>query len=168
MAVTHNFKWVEAENVPSEITTQEGNGYELKGIIEGDGNTGLLFVKGSSGSSPFATSSGYSTFRNVSVSNSAIDVKGSAGNLFGWNLINPNGAEVFLKLYNATAANVTVGTTTPIETIRIPTNGSALQEINGIDQISFDTALSIAAVTEAGDTGTTAPTTAIIAHLKYA
>ena len=66
----------------------------------------------------------------------------------------------FLKLYNATAANVTVGTTTPLITIPLPGNSS--DDITGkLDAcghgIQFDTAITAAATTGVADNDTGAP-----------
>ena len=66
----------------------------------------------------------------------------------------------FLKFYNATAANVTVGTTTPVITIAIP--GNASDDVTGIlnaggHGVAFDTAITVAATTGLADADTGAP-----------
>ena len=66
----------------------------------------------------------------------------------------------WLKFYNATAASVSVGTTTPVLTIGLPGNTS--DEITGLFSnggmgIAFDTAISAAATTGLADADTGAP-----------
>ncbi|HOR23337.1 MAG TPA: hypothetical protein PLF57_01470, partial [Candidatus Saccharibacteria bacterium] len=84
-----------------------------------------------------------------------------AGQLYGGVVINLATKVRYLKFYNATAANVTVGTTTPVMTIPIPTAGSA----NGAgfvipipsQGVPFDTAITVAATTGIADNDTGAP-----------
>lgn len=115
----------------------------------------------------------YSVFRSLDVTSTEADVKASPGRLMGWYISNANAAAaVFVKFYNAAAADVTVGTTTPYLTVRIPaasaTNvnwggGSA----SGDSGIPFE-ALSVAAVTGVADNNTTAPSTNdIVANIFY-
>jgi hypothetical protein len=65
----------------------------------------------------------------------------------------------FLKLYNATAASVTVGTTTPVLTLALPGNTS--DDITGVialpQGIKFSTAICAAATTGIADNDTGAP-----------
>jgi hypothetical protein len=75
-------------------------------------------------------------------------------------------AVLYVKLYNATAANTTVGTTTPIMTIPVPpSSGANVEFTNGI---TFGTALSAAATTGVADADTGAPAAnVLIANLLY-
>lgn len=110
---------------------------------------------------PAATSGGASIFRSIDLDESEEEVKGSAGQLYGGVVINLATGVRYLKFYNATAANVTVGTTTPVMTIPIPTAGSA----NGAgfvipipsQGVPFDTAITVAATTGIADNNTGAP-----------
>jgi len=110
---------------------------------------------------PAATSGGASIFRSIDLDESEEEVKGSAGQLYGGVVINLATKVRYLKFYNATAANVTVGTTTPVMTIPIPTAGSA----NGAgfvipipsQGVPFDTAITVAATTGIADNDTGAP-----------
>jgi hypothetical protein len=74
--------------------------------------------------------------------------------------MNLTAATLFLKVYNATAASVTVGTTTPVLTFPIPTQG----DTNGAgftfsvpNGIAFGTAISAAVTTGVADNDTTGP-----------
>lgn len=114
---------------------------------------------------------GLSIFRTLDADETEEDVKTSAGCIYGMWVTNTGTATAFLKLYNATAANVTVGTTTPVITIGIPGNSSDDVSGNfgpGGTGIFFDTAISVAAVTEAADNGTTAPAAnSVIVNIFY-
>ena len=115
---------------------------------------------------PSATGEGYDVHRNIDVDESEDDVKTSAGKLYGWFLHNAHTATLFVKFYNATAANTTVGTTTPFMTIPMPAGASANVEFtNGI---AFSTALCIAATTGVADADTGAPAAnVLIANIFY-
>jgi hypothetical protein len=115
---------------------------------------------------PSATGEGLDVFRSIDVDESEEDVKTSAGKLYGWFLHNAHTATLFVKFYNATAANTTVGTTTPIMTIPIPAGASANVHFN--KGIKFDTALCIAATTGVADADTGAPAAnVLIANIFY-
>ncbi|ANW00698.1 hypothetical protein [Bradyrhizobium icense] len=108
------------------------------------------------------TSGGLSIFRSLDLDETAEDVKTTAGCLYKLRITNRTTSARFVKLYNATAANVTVGTTTPVDTIVVPGGGSAdlatvLTENFGGLGLTFGTALSMAATTGLADNDTGAP-----------
>ncbi|MEB3215391.1 MAG: hypothetical protein VKN72_03890 [Nostocales cyanobacterium 94392] len=73
---------------------------------------------------------------------------------------------MYVKFYNATAANVTVGTTTPKLTIPIP--AGAASNIEWGNGIPFDTAICIAATTGVADNDSTAPAAnQVIGNILY-
>jgi hypothetical protein len=117
------------------------------------------------------TAGGLSIFRTLDADETEEEVKATAGQIYGMWVTNTGTATAFVKLYNATAANVTVGTTTPVITIGIP--GNSTDDVSGNFGpggmgISFDTAISVAAVTEAADNGTTAPSAnSVIVNIFY-
>ena len=111
-------------------------------------------------------------YRNTALSSTPQQVKASGATLLGWNFINSNTVTVYVKLYDALLANVTVGTTTPVKTIAIPpgdgTNpGIFYMAIQGYPQELITTGLTIACVTGLADSSTAAPATAIHASLRY-
>ena len=113
------------------------------------------------------TSGGLTIFRSLDLDETEEAVKATAGQLFGWYIYNDGAADVSVKLYNATTANVTVGTTTPVMTLTIPA-GAAANVLNPMG-IAFDTAITAAAVTEIADNGTTAPAAnQVVANFFYA
>jgi hypothetical protein len=108
-----------------------------------------------------ALGTGLSVFRSLDLDESEEEVKATAGKLWKLRIANFATAPVYVKLYNATAANVTVGTTTPIDTIVVPaataSDATILTETFGGKGLTFSTALSVAATTALADADTGAP-----------
>jgi hypothetical protein len=102
---------------------------------------------------------GSDIFRSLDLDESEEEVKSSAGCVYGLWFSNTATATRFLKFYNATAASVTVGTTTPVLTIALPGNTS--DDISGVFSIAqgikFSTAICVAATTGVADNDTGAP-----------
>jgi hypothetical protein len=103
---------------------------------------------------------GLSIFRSLDLDESEEEVKGTAGVVYGAWVSNMATSTRFLKFYNATAANVTVGSTTPVITIAIPGNTS--DDVSGVFNvgglgIGFGTAITVAATTGIADADTGAP-----------
>lgn len=103
---------------------------------------------------------GLSIFRSLDIDESEEEIKASAGTIYGMWVTNTATSTRFVKFYNATAASVTVGTTTPVITIGIPGNTS--DDVSGSFGpggigIGFATAISVAATTAAADADTGAP-----------
>ena len=105
------------------------------------------------------TAGGLSIFRSLDLDETEEDVKTSAGQVYGWFISNLATSTRFVKFYNATAANVTVGTTTPVLTFPIPGNSSDAVSANALGAmgIAFDTAICVAATTGVADNDTGAP-----------
>ncbi|MDH4235605.1 MAG: hypothetical protein OEW25_01455 [Nitrospira sp.] len=105
------------------------------------------------------TAGGLSIFRSLDLDETEEDVKTSAGQVYGVWVTNLATSTRFVKFYNATAANVTVGTTTPVITLPIPGNSS--DDVTGLFSstmgITFDTAICAAATTGIADNDTGAP-----------
>jgi hypothetical protein len=104
-------------------------------------------------------SSGCSIHRSIDLDESEEEVKATAGTVYGVWFSNMATSSRFLKFYNATAANVTVGTTTPVLTLALPGNSS--DDISGVfsmaQGIAFSTAICVAATTGIADSDTGAP-----------
>lgn len=107
-----------------------------------------------------------SAFRNTAVTNTAVAVKATAGQVWGWNIINPNATPVYLKVYDTAAAGVTVGVTTVVKTLMIPGMGSVFQEPN-VAQLINSTAIAIACTTGLADADAVAPGAAVHVEIKY-
>lgn len=129
-------------------------------------------VIGDVGISGARTSGGTTLYKNIDVDESEDQVKATAGQVYWIHAINLGTAPRYLKIYNATAASVTVGTTTPDLTFPIPSQGDAngagftLSIANGI---AFSTAITIAATTGVADNDSGAPdANSVIVNLGYA
>lgn len=127
---------------------------------------------GDVGLSGARTSGGTTLYKNIDVDESEDQVKGTAGQVYWIHAMNLSAAVKYLKFYNATAASVTVGTTTPDLTFPIPTQG----DTNGAgfviaipNGIAFGTAITIAATTGVADADSGAPgANEVIVNLGYA
>lgn len=102
-------------------------------------------------------SEGLQTFRSIDLDESEEQVKGSEGVVFSIYASNTNAAARWLKLYNATAANVTVGTTAPVATFYLPASGASPLKFDSVVGLHFDTAITAAATTGVADSDTGAP-----------
>lgn len=104
-------------------------------------------------------SGGCDIFRSLDLDETEEEIKASAGTVYGVWFSNVATASRFLKFYNATAANVTVGTTTPVLTLVLPGNSS--DDVSGVfsipQGIAFSTAITVAATTGLADNDTGAP-----------
>lgn len=94
-------------------------------------------------------------FRSLDLNATDVDVKTTRGRVYGWFLQNTSAGVRYFKLYNATAANVTVGSTTPVMTIGLPAGASA--NVMSPIGILFTTAISAACVTGVADSSAVAP-----------
>lgn len=116
-------------------------------------------------------SGGCSLFRSIDLDETEEEVKGTAGTVYGVWFSNMATSTRFLKFYNATAASVTVGTTTPVLTLALP--GNATDDISGVfamaQGIAFSTAITVAATTGIADNDTGAPAANdVIVNIFYA
>ncbi len=105
------------------------------------------------------TANGLTIFRSLDLDETEEEVKATAGQVYGMWIANIATTTRFVKFYNATAANVTVGTTTPVLTLPIPGNTSddTLMVNMSTIGIVFDTAITVAATTGLADADTGAP-----------
>jgi len=108
------------------------------------------------------TAGGLSLFRSLDLDETEEEVKGTAGCLYKLRITNFSTSIRYVKLYNATAASVSVGTTTPVDTIPVPGATSATQptvitENYGGLGLTLDTAICLAATTALADNDTGAP-----------
>lgn len=118
------------------------------------------------------TTGGMTIFRSIDIDESEEEIKSSAGQIFSISAFNTTAAPLYLKFYNATAANVSVGTTTPVLTFVVPGNadsdGAGFIWNNDIG-FAFGTAISVACTTGVADADTGAPgANACIINIGYA
>jgi hypothetical protein len=113
------------------------------------------------------------TFRDTGLSNTAVAIKSAAGDILGWNFINPNTVPVYIKFYNVAAGSVVVGTTAPFAVLFVPkgdaTSPGVVYEKVDVTSAAYklSTAISVAVVTGLADNSTTAPATAIYSEVFY-
>lgn len=109
---------------------------------------------------------GLTIFRSLDLDESEEEVKATAGVVYAIEVTNRSTAARYVKLYNATAANVTVGTTTPVMTLCL--EGSQGMSWSIPQGIAFDTAISAAATTGLADNDTGAPSANdVVIHVFY-
>ena len=102
---------------------------------------------------------GLTIFRSIDLDETEEEIKATAGTVYHMWVTNTSTGTRWVKFYNATAANVTVGSTTPVITIGIPGNSS--DDVSGLFGggigIGFGTAITVAATTGVADADTGAP-----------
>lgn len=118
------------------------------------------------------TTGGMTIFRSLDLDETEEEVKATAGQVFSISAFNTTAAPLYLKFYNATAANVTVGTTTPVLTFVVPGNADsdgAGFVWNNVMGFAFGTAITVACTTGVADADTGAPgVNACIVNIGYA
>jgi hypothetical protein len=100
---------------------------------------------------------GLTGYRSIDLDESEEEVKATAGRVAWIWFSNLHATDArYLKFYNLTAANTTVGTSTPVHTFRLrgATDGTIAIPEGGL---IFDTAISMAATTALADADTGAP-----------
>jgi len=112
------------------------------------------------------TTGGLTIFRSIDLDESEEEIKASAGQVYSITAFNTNASARYLKFYNATAANVTVGTTTPVLTYYLPATGGFVLDIP--HGLAFSTAITAAATTGVADNDTGAPgANEVIVNIGY-
>ena len=97
--------------------------------------------------------SGQSVYHAVSAaSNNAVNIKGSAGLVYGWQIFNNAGYVVYVKLYNK-ATTPAPASDTPVLTIGVQA-GTSIQLVNSTG-IAFATGIGIAIVKGISDSDNT-------------
>ena len=101
-------------------------------------------------------------FKSIDLDETEEEIKATAGEVCSVWVTNTATATRFLKFYNATAANVIVGTTVPVVTIGVP--GNATDDVSGSFAtgngcLTFATAVTTAVTTGVADNDTGAPGT---------
>lgn len=117
---------------------------------------------------------GAEVFRSIDLDESEEQVKGSEGIVMGFDAVNLKDSVLYLKFYDATSANTTVGTTTPKMTYVLPTNGdtNGSGRVQGAEfgpnGISFWNGITVAVTTGLADNDTGAPgANEAVVHVYY-
>jgi len=101
------------------------------------------------------TTGGLTIFRSIDLDESEEAVKATAGQLYGYYFSNVSASARFLKFYNLTVGNTTVGTSTPVLTFPLPATSAG--HVPWPHGIAFDTAITVAVTTAVADADTGAP-----------
>jgi hypothetical protein len=111
-----------------------------------------------------STSGGKTLVSLAGLTNTAVVIKNTPGQLYWLQCINPNSSVAYVQLFNVAAASVTVGTSasTPVGIAANSTGGLSMGDLVGGQ---FATAISAAATITA--TGGTAPVTALDCSVGY-
>lgn len=107
-----------------------------------------------------------SNFRSLTTNSTAQEVKASAGGLYGFNIINLDASDIYVKFYNIAAGSVNPASDVPIKTLKVPGGWTTFESPSTLLDY-FSTAMSVRTVTGETDTSTTAPSTSPIIELKY-
>ncbi|MGH8532364.1 MAG: hypothetical protein ACREV1_06420 [Gammaproteobacteria bacterium] len=132
-------------------------------VNEGDGGAARMTLDRKQIITPYAHAGagGATSYKNLDVDETEDEVKATAGKLFWLHAMNLAATKRYLKIYNATAATVVVGTTVPDLTFPIgtqgDTNGAGFTIHFGDLGLQFTTAITIAATTGFADADTGAP-----------
>jgi hypothetical protein len=107
--------------------------------------------------------SGGNSMATAALLATATQVKSGPGQVYGYDIHNPNAAISYVQFFNTAVGSVTVGTTTPVYVVGIPANSRA--SVEWPMGLAFSTAIVIAATTTRG--GNTAPGTALDVNIIY-
>ena len=108
------------------------------------------------------------TYRDTALQGTKSGVSSVPCELTGFNIINSDTADVYVKFYDASSGSTTVGTTVPILTVYVPASSTIFQPHRWKDSIKyFATAMTIVSVTTLADSGTTNPGTATYIEVYY-
>lgn len=135
----------------------EGNaGATLDAAINGAASTNALWVE----NAPATASAAACTATFINATGAAVNLKASAGNLYGLVLTNNQGATAFIEFFN-TASAPTLGTTAVVFCIELPTGGIVTIPPATLALMNFTTGIGFASTT-AENGSTTASVTGMI------
>lgn len=137
---------VESTSTGSATETEDGT------IADGLSNVAVVASFPYSHDGDNWTRAGATIFRSIDLDETEEEIKASAGVLYGYDFSNVNAAGRYLHFYNATAANVTVGTTTSVYTLYLPAESSGHFTF-GPTGLAFPTAITAAATTDVAGSG---------------
>lgn len=95
------------------------------------------------------------------LTNAAVAIKNGPGKIEGGDFLNPSNATVYVQIFDKKAADVTLGTDTPVLAIGIPTGQRAPFPTG---KTGFNTGISAAATT--GPANAVAPSAAVVANFN--
>ena len=103
---------------------------------------------------------------NAPLTANVVVVKNSAASYLGCRIQNLNASNVYVQTFNANnVANVTLGTTAPIDIIPIPSGGFWQDTLIQDNKIVYPNGIAVAATTT--PTGNVAPSSNVIGNINY-
>lgn len=109
------------------------------------------------------TTGGLTIHKTDALVATAVAVKASAGNVYGYHIFNPNTADIYVHIYNIAQGSVTVGTSSRTISMLVP-GGGVLDAVFPMP-LGFSTAITVAATTTL--TGSSAPSTGLVTNIYY-
>lgn len=158
--------WAIYNTTPTARTN--GQGGPLQADANGALNTNPGAISSSTDSiaahnSASASVTGTDPYFNSALSNTAVNIKASAGNFYGWDQIYNSGALCFVQMFNVPAASVTLGTTTPFHSYMVPAAGT----FDNKKTVPITCASGISTAATATATGSGAPGASQNANASY-
>lgn len=150
-------------------TRTNGQGGPLQASSAGSLNVNLDALSSAidsitSHSGASASVTGSDTYYNSALSNTAVAMKASAGNFYGWDQVyNSGGAVSFVQMFDLATGSVTLGTTTPKHSYLVPAAGT----FDNIKQVPNTYAVAITVAATLTATGSGAPSANFNANASY-
>ena len=143
---------------------------DLGGSISIDDNGSSITVDGTVASNTTPTTTGgLSVYRNIDMNATPVNIKASAGQVYGYYIANTATGSVFryVKIYNKATAPV-IGSDAALLVMTIPVPAGAAANVEFSNGIAFSSGIGITAVTGVADTNATAPTANdVIVNILY-
>ena len=113
-----------------------------------------------------ADSGGLKVYRNINLGSSGVNIKSSAGQIYGWFLFNTSASIRYVKVYNK-SSSPSVGSDTPFMTIPLPSGGGA--NVNFTSGITLSSGIGVGATTGVadGDSGAPAANDVVVNIIYY-
>jgi len=108
-------------------------------------------------------------YRDDDLRSNVVQIATEPCDLYGWNIINPNSYSVYVKFYD-TVDTVTVGTTTVVKTLLVPSMSTVVygsSTIRGNSQFVFNRGIQMAVTTGMADSSTSAPILSVYTEIFY-
>lgn len=112
-----------------------------------------------------ATVGGADRYQNTALTNTVVSVKASAGNIYGLRSYNSGASYVYIQIFDVASGSVTLGTTTPNESIPVP-NAGIYDIVHAAAPVTHSTAISVAATATATGNGAPAATQLFTMYYK--
>lgn len=154
---------IQGQYTATPFTLPDGGRFMLP--LDVNGNLLVNSIASSSTSGGTLTYSAQGGTGNALLTNTAVAIKASAGNLYGLSFVNLGAVDTYVQLFDLAAGSVVLGTTIPKLVIWVPAGGAWEEKYTDEVKVSFINAISLAATTTT--TGSTAPVVGISANIEY-